>query len=706
VKSTFELLWLIPFLPLLGALINGVLSLGGARSLNGPSRGFVSLIAVLMPGLSFVLTVVATVRLNQLQGGNVALTQDLWQWFGVSTGSFNFTLNLGLLFDRLTSMMLLFVTGIGTLIHVYSIGYMWSDRGYARFMTYLNLFMFSMITLVIGDSLPATFLGWEGVGLCSYLLIGFWSTNNEYNDAARKAFVVNRIGDLGFLLGAFALFMVLNSDGHGSLNYRDIAVWFQDGTSGRVASIAAQGGLITAAALLIFFGCTGKSAQIPLVTWLPDAMAGPTPVSALIHAATMVTSGVYLLARLSDLYAHATVTVLGLTPLQWVLVVGCVTAVWGAVAGLVQTDIKKALAYSTVSQLGFMFMAAGVGAFDVALFHVFTHAFFKATLFLAAGSVIHGLHHEQDMRRMGGLAKLMPITYTWFFCGWFAIIGLPLGSGFWSKDLILERLFGGASFAPVIGAIAAATAFLTAIYMTRVMYLTFWSPTRLSAEAKARVHESPATMLLPITILGFGSLVVGVLWAPLGFGVHFFGNYLAPVVGGAQQVVAAAAHAAGGTHEHAAVEGAVHGFEMPWATVIGTCAAFLGLLVARMYWRKGPTGALTGDLTGFAARWTWGFDRFYDAVVVAPVKILAFIIAWIVEAIVGGVAGLVAPLARFMSEGYTSIQRPRLRSSLALSVAGAAVLVAVLLLQGPLAIGVAVAGVAVATLYLFLEFFF
>ncbi|HEX3133206.1 MAG TPA: NADH-quinone oxidoreductase subunit L [Planctomycetota bacterium] len=414
-KVTFELLWLIPFLPLLGAIINGALSLGGARSLNGPSRGFVSLIAVLMPGLAFVITVLAAFKLSSVAtaGLNNALTQNLWEWISVDVAGFKFSLTAGLLFDKLTSMMLLFVTGIGTLIHLYSVGYMWEDRGFARFMAYLNLFMFSMIMLVIGDSLPLTFLGWEGVGMCSYLLIGFWHHNNEYNDAARKAFIVNRIGDLGFLLGAFALFLVMSSNGMGSLNYRDIASWFQNPANGKL--ITASADLLGASCVLIFLGCTGKSAQIPLVTWLPDAMAGPTPVSALIHAATMVTSGVYLLARMSDVFVHATAPVFfGLNPLEIVLIVGCLTAAWGAIAGLVQLDIKKALAYSTVSQLGFMFMACGVGAFDVALFHVFTHAFFKAILFLAAGSVIHGLHHEQDMRRIGGLAKLMPITYAWF----------------------------------------------------------------------------------------------------------------------------------------------------------------------------------------------------------------------------------------------------------------------------------------------------
>jgi NADH-quinone oxidoreductase subunit L len=701
VKVTFELLWLIPFLPLLGAIINGALSLGGARSAFGPSRGFVSLIAVLMPGLSFILTVIAAFKLGGIANAelNPALVQTLWEWFSVQVGGFNLNVQAGFMFDRLTSMMLLFVTGIGTMIHLYSVGYMWEDRGFARFMTYLNLFMFSMIILVLGDSLPMTFLGWEGVGMCSYLLVGFWHHNNDYNDAARKAFIVNRIGDLGFLLGVFALFMLMNQNGQGSLNYRDIASWFQDGANAVV--IAGSAGLLSAACVLIFLGCTGKSAQIPLVTWLPDAMAGPTPVSALIHAATMVTSGIYLLARLSDVFVHASAPVcFGLTPLDVVLVVGCVTAAWGAVAGLVQVDIKKALAYSTVSQLGFMFMACGVGAFDVALFHVFTHAFFKATLFLAAGSVIHGLHHEQDMRRMGGLAKLMPITYTWMWCGWFAIIGLPGGSGFFSKDLILERLMEGHGLAPIIGGVALLIAFITAIYMTRVMYLTFWSPARHSDEVKGHVHESPVTMLIPITVLGFGSLVVGVLWSPLldafkplFYGSHAFESYLSPVVGQAQTFLNPKVH--GGTH---------HVAWLP--ALMGTLVAVIGLLIARFIWLRGHVNSTEKDLVGFAAWWTWGFDRLYHVTVIIPTKVAAWILAWIVDAIIGGIVGLTAEVARFLGDGYTSVQRPRLRSSLTLSVAGAVGLISLLLLSGPIAWVVGLAALAVAVIFLLLEFLF
>ncbi len=723
-KFTYVLLWLIPALPLLGALINGAFSLGGAASRRGPARGLIALVAVLAPGLSFALTVLATGQLASHVGtGNTALEQQLWQWMAVSGPHFSFHLSAGLLFDHLSAMMLLFVTGIGTLIHLYSVGYMWEDRGFARFMAYMNLFMFSMITLVIGDSLPMTFVGWEGVGLCSYLLIGFWHHNNEYNDAARKAFVVNRIGDLGFLLGVFILFQVINGGGSGgsssvdNLVYRDIASWFQ--TPGNLDYIHAHLGQLSVAALLIFFGCCGKSAQIPLVTWLPDAMAGPTPVSALIHAATMVTSGVYLLARLCDLYAHATAPVLlGLTVSQVIMVVGCATAAWGAIAGLLQVDIKKALAYSTVSQLGFMFMAAGAGAYDVALFHVFTHAFFKATLFLGAGSVIHGLHHEQDMRRMGGLAKLMPVTHLWMFWAWFAIIGLPiLGAGSFSKDLILDRLFEGGGFTPVIGGIALVLALVTAVYMTRVMYLTFWSPSRLSEEAKAKVHESPLTMLLPISVLGFGSMIAGWVWAQPDFGLtrlinpngkdpqgglHLFSDWLAMVVGPAQSYTHELVHP--GALEHHAKLASAGDYLTP---LLGAAAALAGLLIARAIWRGGKvSGPAEGEISGFSASWTWMFDRFYRAAVVIPLQVLAWILAWVVDGALRGAVAGIAALARFMGDGYVSVQRPRLRSSLALSLAGAATLVAVLLLQGAIAWAVGLAGAGVAVLFLMLELFF
>jgi NADH-quinone oxidoreductase subunit L len=668
-------LWLIPVLPLLGAIINGGLSLGGASGPNGPNRGMVGFIAVLMPALAFALTVAATVQLAQMPS-NAVLHQHLWTWF--QFGSLN--LGLGLLFDHLSSLMLLFVTGIGTLIHLYSVGYMAGDRGFARFMAYLNLFMFAMITLVIGDSLPATFLGWEGVGLCSYLLIGFWHKTEEYNDAARKAFVVNRVGDLGFLLGGFALLAVA-----GGLDYQTITAFFAKENADSLAT-AGKAGMTAAAALLIFFGCTGKSAQIPLVTWLPDAMAGPTPVSALIHAATMVTAGVYLVARLGGLFADATLPVLGLSALQWVMVVGAITAVWGAVAGFFQHDIKKALAYSTVSQLGFMFMACGAGRYDIALFHVFTHAFFKATLFLGSGAVIHGLHHEQDMRRMGGLAKLMPFTFVVMAVGWLAILGIAPFSGFWSKDLILESLFAKGGLGIVIGVVAVLTAAATAYYMTRMMVLTFFAPSRVDDETKAHIHGPPLTMAIPLVILAIGSAVAGFAWMglPAAHGAHtnWFEAWLAPAVGQAQSA-ALGVHAVA---EHAG-EAAHHGSHVVLAWImagVGTLAAVVGGAIGWTMWKGGyrdakPEHGTSTAPTGFGGSWTYGFDRLYDWTIVLPVKAIGLLGYWIVELFaIAGLTQLVAMGVNYVAEGYAAIQRSRLRSQLALSMAGLVVILVVI----------------------------
>ena len=666
-----SLLWLIPALPLFGALINGALALAGSKDPHGPPRGLVALIAVLMPALSFVLVAAAAMRLGSI-GGEVGspLRQELFTWFH-GTG---LDLAFGLSIDRLSALMLLFVTGIGSLIHLYSVGYMGADRGFARFMAYMNLFMTAMIILVMGSSLPVTFLGWEGVGLCSYLLIGFWHKTPEYADAARKAFIYNRVGDLGFLLGAFALFQLT-----GSLDYAAISEWFRTADP---AALTAQSGLITAACVLIFLGCAGKSAQIPLQAWLPDAMAGPTPVSALIHAATMVTAGVYLIARLSDAFVCSP------EAMAVVFTVGCATAVWGAVAGLLQNDIKKALAYSTVSQLGFMFMAAGAGAFDVALFHVFTHAFFKAALFLSAGAVIHGLHHEQDMRRMGGLRKQLPVAYLAMFYGWWAITGLPFAAGFFSKDLILETAFAGHvslghfNIAPWLGGIALLTAGLTAVYMTRVITLVFWSPSRVEPAAQAHIQRTPLTMAIPLLVLGMGSLVAGFAWVgiPMGWlisgpddGMAFLKHALQPIVGPAQAKLLA-------LHPHE-----LDHKSLAWAMAgIGTLFAMVGCLIGWLVWRKGPKtvpehGASTRP-TGFAGRWTFGFDTIAGWLVTA-VKVTAYGLYWVVELAILGIAGwLAAAGSRALGDGYALVlQRSRLRSSLAIAMLGLAVAVAVLI---------------------------
>ena len=646
-------LWLIVAFPLFGFAANGLVSVLSARNAKGPSVGLSGFVAVTACALSFITVIVAM--------GHMGPTSSLfwrgWDWLPLPHGwlSFDFA------FDRLTAVMLLFITGIGTLIHIYSIGYMGKDRGFARFMAYLNLFMASMIVLVLGASLPVTFLGWEGVGLCSYLLIGFWKEETANCDAARKAFVISRIGDLGFLLGAFALYTAMGDQA--SLNYAQIAQFF----GGEPGLALAGSGLLCAAAALLFFGCTGKSAQLPLLTWLPDAMAGPTPVSALIHAATMVTSGVYLCARLCDVY------VLSGWVMPTIALIGCATALYGAIAGMVQWNIKKVMAYSTISQNGFMFMAIGVGAFDVAIFHVVTHAFFKATLFLGAGSVITALHHEQDMRRMGGLAKALPITYSAMWFGWFAIIGLPMGSGFMSKDLIIERLFhgsvevAGVDVGIIIFLLALLAALLTAVYMSRMMYLTFWSPSRVPAETKAHLKEQPLIMSGPLLLLGFGAMAAGCVWFDLVPNLNLLGTYLAPVLGQAQSVL----------HAPVGVVGA-HGSAAPiiLAVFSSVILAPVGILIARLFYRRGPRDPEVKPLQGFAKTWIHGLDAVYDAVIVAPVRGIAWILARVVDQVViGGVVRSVGSVAGFLGEGYAAIQRGRLRVSVLMSLAGAMILI-------------------------------
>ncbi len=407
-------------------------------------------------------------------------------------------LNVGFLVDQLTMIYLMIITGVGTLIHIYSLGYMADDPGFVRFFTYLNLFVFSMLTLVMGDSLPMMFIGWEGVGLCSYLLIGFWFEETATAQKNKKAFVANRVGDLGVLIGMFVLFYFA----------RDVSWLGLEEFKWQAAHLP----FLTVACLFLFLGATGKSAQIPLYVWLPDAMAGPTPVSALIHAATMVTAGIYMLARLNFLYVMSPVA------MTTVAVIGAITALFAATIGVFQYDIKKVLAYSTVSQLGFMFIAVGVGAFWVGIFHVMTHAFFKACLFLGSGSVIMGMHHEQDMRKMGGLSKKMPITYLTYAIGCFAIAGFPFGAGFFSKDEILWKAFSTGNLAGVPGiviwALGAIAAAFTAFYMYRSLYMTFSGENRADEHTKAHIAESPNSMTWVLAVLAFLSIFGGWLGWP------------------------------------------------------------------------------------------------------------------------------------------------------------------------------------------------
>jgi NADH-quinone oxidoreductase subunit L len=490
-----NLLTLIVVLPLAGFLLNGLL---GPRF----GRPFVTAVGCGLPILAFLATVRAFLQL-QAGGGDDPLVETAYTW--ATVGDFKF--DIAFYFDRLSAVMALIVTGVGSLIHVYSTGYMKDDPSYARYFAYLNLFLFFMLLLVLGRSLLVCFVGWEGVGLASYLLIGFWFEDPAKAAAGKKAFITNRIGDAGFLLGMFLI-------------YRTLGTLDMDGINAAFAGPVLPAVSASLIGVLLFIGATGKSAQIPLHVWLPDAMAGPTPVSALIHAATMVTAGVYLVARLHGLYEHAP------EASQLIAVVGVATAFFAATIAIVQTDIKKVLAYSTISQLGFMFLALGVGAYGVAVFHLYTHAFFKACLFLGAGSVIHALGGEQDIRNMGGLAKRIPVTFATFAVATAAIAGLPPLAGFFSKDEILWFAFASESGgSPLLWLVASGTALMTAFYMFRLLWLTFLTPSRMSHEVEHHVHESPLSMTGVLVVLAVLSAVGGFVSIP-----HFL-EHLLPLPG-------------------------------------------------------------------------------------------------------------------------------------------------------------------------------
>lgn len=489
-----QLIALVPLLPLIGFLINGI----GNKSIP---KSLVGIIGSGMMLLSFIISLGIFFEIKDAAVS--AHTFNFFEWIKVG----NLSLSFSFLVDPLSSLMLLIVTGVGFLIHVYSIGYMHHDEGFAKFFAYLNLFVFFMLLLVLGSNYAIMFIGWEGVGLCSYLLIGFWYKNQAYNDAAKKAFIMNRIGDLGFLIALFLIFKTF-----GSISYNEVFTSAAKFTSGDP--------ILTTIALLLFIGAMGKSAQLPLYTWLPDAMAGPTPVSALIHAATMVTAGIYMIARSSILYVLAPVA------MDIVAIVGMVTAVWAALIALTQTDIKKVLAYSTVSQLGYMFVALGVGSFTGAVFHLMTHAFFKALLFLGAGSVIHAMSGEQDMRSMGGLKKKLPLTFITILIGTLAIAGVPPFAGFFSKDEILAATF---SHSIPMFIVMSITSVLTAFYMFRLLFLTFYGTFRGTKEQEHHLHESPKNMTIPLIILAVFSTVSGFFGMPEIFSeTHSLKEFLAP----------------------------------------------------------------------------------------------------------------------------------------------------------------------------------
>ncbi len=484
------LMALVVLSPFVGFLINGL----RYKKHSGNVAGGIATLAI---AISFVSSILLVIDLIGMPSETRRIAISFFEWIAVD----KLRVNAGFVVDQISAIMILIITGVGTLIHIFSIGYMHHDKGVAKYFAYLNLFIFNMLLLVLGDSLLVMFVGWEGVGLCSYLLIGFWFTDSEKAAAGMKAFITNRVGDAAFLLGMFILFMSF-----GTLNFHEL-----NALAPTVAE-ASWMGSVTLGTLMLFIGATGKSAQIPLYVWLPDAMAGPTPVSALIHAATMVTAGVYMIVRLNPLFLAAPNT------LMVIAIIGAATAVLAATIGMTQWDIKKVLAYSTVSQLGYMFLACGVGAFGAAMFHLMTHAFFKALMFLGSGSVIHAMHEEQDIRKMGALRKFLPITHITFLLGWLAIIGIPPFAGFFSKDEILAYAFHSPLGSTWLWAAGALGATLTAFYMTRLMALTFWGKSRVPA--KTHPHESPVSMTLPLIVLAVLSVIGGWIGIPHVIGEH------------------------------------------------------------------------------------------------------------------------------------------------------------------------------------------
>jgi len=653
-------MWLLPAAPLLGSLVCALLHFAtlAARKRNPEAKSPGSLgstVAVLAMAAAFGLALLAFEELRELPPEGRVLRSPAWSW--ISTGTF--PIDVALVIDPLSSVMTLVITGVGLLIHVYAGGYMKGDPGYAKFFAYLNLFVFAMLLLVLSSSLPGLFIGWEGVGLCSYLLIGFWYEKGWPAEAGQKAFVMNRIGDACFLLGTFLLARAL-----GTLDIGAIVQAAPGAATGALATDLALAGL------LLFAGACGKSAQIPLFTWLPDAMAGPTPVSALIHAATMVTAGVYLLARLNPIYASSPALML------LVASIGAATAFVAGSSALLQRDIKKVLAYSTVSQLGFMFLGLGTGAFAAAIFHLVTHAFFKALLFLGAGSVIHGMHEEQDMHKMGGLARRMPHTFATFLAGAAALSGLPLMSGFFSKDEILASAVasGGAYWALwVVGLLAAA---LTAFYTWRMVALTFFGRERFDAE-HVHPHESPFSMTLPLWILAVLAVVGGALGLPVVTHVpHLLGEWLAPVLEPAERILAAR-HAGGEHLSHA----------MEWS-LLG-----LGAAIALVFAHKGFHACENGpvwdenvarakpELAGFLTD-AWGLDRFYQRAIVQPLVLLAFGIAVVVDQFaIDGLVDGAGSLARSLGGRARSMATGQI-AAYGLWMGAAAAVIAILLLLG------------------------
>ncbi len=636
-------LWIIPALPLLGSAINGLF---GSK---WPNK-IVNAVAVGSTGLSFLAALEAVREFTHLAPENIPWVKQYFTW--IVAGDFRAGFDLQI--DHLTVVMLLVVTGVGWLIHIYSMGYMAHEGGYYRFFSYLNLFMFFMLILVLAANYVLLFVGWEGVGLSSYLLIGFSFLRKSAADAGKKAFIVNRIGDFGFMLGMFLLFRTF-----GTLDFVPL---FAKATP-LPADAMGHLGMFTVACLLLFMGACGKSAQFPLYVWLPDAMEGPTPVSALIHAATMVTAGVYVVARSHILFTHAP------TAMFVVAIVGCATAFFAATIGLVQTDIKRVLAYSTVSQLGYMFLACGVGAFSAGIFHLMTHAFFKALLFLAAGSVIHAIGGEQDMMRMGGLSKKIRWTYLTMLTATLAIAGFPPLAGFFSKDSILFSAFGSEPGGCVLYGFGLLTALLTSFYMFRLIFLTFHGKPRYD-DKKVHVHESPKSMLIPLMILAVLSIIGGWVAAPAFWGgTDYFTKFLEPVFGRDET--------------QGMLEGLARQIELSLAG-IAVVAALLGFAVAFWLYLKQPgkPAQLAKSMSGLYSTLLHKYyvDEIYAALIVKPLLWISTAVLWqtvdvrAIDATVNGIA----EGATDIGDGVRHTQSGNTRSYAVWVVIGALVIIAII----------------------------
>ncbi len=625
--------YLIPLLPFIGFLVNGLIALSQKSEFNvkSPTKSLVSWIGCSSVGAAFLISLAMFFRLLALPAGERVVEKVAFPW--IVSGSFH--VDIGFLLDPLSAVMILVVTGVGFFIHLYSTGYMAEDKGYARYFSYLNLFTFFMLMLVLSNNFLLLYLGWEGVGLCSYLLIGFWHERKSASDAGKKAFIVNRIGDFGFALGVMLIFWTF-----GSLNFSGV---FENAPG----VLTAGGGLVTVMTLLLFLGATGKSAQIPLYVWLPDAMEGPTPVSALIHAATMVTAGVYMVARCHVLFMLAPVTMVV------VAVIGAATAMYAASIGLVQNDIKRVLAYSTISQLGYMFLACGVGAFSAGIFHLMTHAFFKALLFLAAGSVMHALAGELNMQKMGGLKKHMPVTFWCFLAATLAISGIPLFSGFFSKDEILWQAFSSPQGHFLLWAVGVFTTGLTGFYMFRLLFMTFLGKSRMDPHVEEHAHEAPKSMTIPLMVLAVFSVIGGYVGIPYALGgSNRFETFLSSVFSGGHPE----------THEVAHQVPAAEYYLM----IISVAVVAVAILIAyRFYLRNLEIPKRLAQRFSGAYRVLlnkYYVDELYAKVIVNPLLNLALVL-WkqfdvlVIDGTANGIAFLVKAIGAFVRRTETGYLR-------------------------------------------------